>query len=115
MEDCVFCKISKGEIPVKKICENENFFSIPDASPKIEGHSLIISKNHFETTLDLPSSLGGELLDCVKKTFFKLVEKHKAEGFNLVGNNFESAGQVVKHFHMHLLPRKKNEKSPHVY
>lgn len=113
--DCIFCKISKGEIPSEKIYENDNFFSIPDANQKVEGHGLIISKKHFETALDLPASLGMELLDCVKKTALKIMDEEKAEGFNLVQNNFESAGQVVKHFHLHILPRKKGGKVPRVY
>jgi len=115
MEDCVFCKIAKGEIPCDKIYENDNFFSIPDANQKVEGHSLIISKKHFENVLDLPSSLGMELIDCIKKTALKVLEKEKAEGFNLVQNNFEVAGQLVKHVHFHILPRKKGDKSPFVY
>jgi len=115
MEDCVFCKIASGEIPVKRIYENESFFSIPDANPKVEGHSLIISKKHFATVLDLPSSLGMELIDCIKKTAMKVLDKEKAEGFNLVQNNFEVAGQLVKHVHFHILPRKKDSKVPRVY
>jgi histidine triad (HIT) family protein len=115
MKDCIFCKIARGEIPSNKIYENDNFFSIPDVKPKIEGHSLVISKNHFETFLDLPSTIGTELTDCIKKTSLKLIEKHKSEGFNIVNNNFESAGQVVKHFHIHILPRKQGDKSPGVY
>jgi len=115
MEDCVFCKIAKGEIPCDKIYENDNFFSIPDANQKVEGHSLIISKKHFENVLDLPSSLGMELIDCIKKTALKVLEKEKAEGFNLVQNNFEVAGQLVKHVHFHILPRKKGGNVPRVY
>jgi len=109
MRDCIFCKIANGEIPVKKIYENDNFFSIPDANPKVKGHSLVISKNHFENILDLPSLLGQEFLDCVKKTSIKLIEEYSAEGFNLVQNNFDVAGQIVKHFHVHILPRKKDD------
>ena len=109
MDDCVFCKIAKGEISVEKIYENDNFFSIPDANPKVEGHSLIISKKHFETSLDLPDSLGQELLDCIKNTALKLMEKNNAMGFNVLSNNFEDAGQVVKHVHFHILPRKKDD------
>lgn len=115
MNNCIFCKISNGEIPSKKIYENDNFFSIPDANQQIEGHSLIISKKHFENMLDLPSTLGTELLDCIKKTTIKLIEEYKSEGFNIVGNNFECAGQVVKHFHFHILPRKKGGKVPKVF
>lgn len=115
VKDCVFCKIAKGEIPSEKIYENDNFFSIPDANPKIKGHSLIISKKHFETLLDLPSTLGTELLDCTKKTVIKLIEKHKSEGFNIASNNFACAGQIVKHVHFHILPREEGGKVPRVY
>lgn len=115
-KDCIFCKIANGEIPIeKKIYENDNFFSIPDANQQTEGHSLIISKRHFETFLDIPSTLGTELTDCIKKTAMRLIEKHKSEGFNIVNNNFEVAGQVVKHFHIHILPRSKGGKIPKVY
>ncbi len=115
MEECVFCKIAKGEIPSKKIYENKNFFSVPDKSQKVPGHSLVISKKHFKTTLDMPSSLGQELLDCIKKTALELIETHKSEGFNVVNNNFPAAGQIVQHVHYHILPRKKGDKSPFVY
>lgn len=115
MEECVFCKIAKGEIDSKKIYENDNFFSIPDANQKIEGHSLVISKKHFENILDLPSDLGNDLMDCVKETSVKIMKEQEAEGLNIVQNNFGVAGQVVKHIHFHLLPRKKDDKVPHVY
>jgi len=97
----------RGEIPVTKIYENDNFFSIPNANPVIDGHSLVISKKHFETTLDMPNSLGTELLDCIKKTVLKILEETKAEGFNIVNNNFGVAGQIINHVHFHIIPRKK--------
>lgn len=108
MKDCIFCKIGK-ENSEKKIYENDNFFSVPDINPFVEGHSLVISKKHFKTTLDLPNSLGSELLDCIKNTSLKLIEKTKEDGFNVLGNNFESAEQVVNHFHIHIIPRKKGD------
>ena len=58
----------------------------------------------------MPSSLGTELLDCIKNTAIVLMKKHKSEGFNVINNNFESAGQSVKHVHFHIIPRKKGEK-----
>lgn len=115
MEDCIFCKIANGEVDVEKIYENDNFISFPDANQKIEGHSLVISKEHFETLLDIPNSLGSELLDCVQKTAEKIMKQEKAEGFNLVSNSFEVAGQFVKHVHFHILPRKKGDDVPRVY
>jgi histidine triad (HIT) family protein len=107
--DCVFCKIAKGEIKSEKIYENDNFFSIFDVDPQVKGHVLVISKKHFETILDMPASLGSEFLDCIKKTSLELVEKFKADAFNVVNNNFESAGQIVKHVHFHILPRRKGD------
>ena len=109
VDDCVFCKIAKGEIPAKRIYENDNFFSILDANPCTKGHSLVISKKHFETMLDMPSSLGHELLDCIKHTSLRLMNDFNAEGFNVINNNFEVAGQIVKHVHFHIIPRKKGD------
>lgn len=115
MEECIFCKIAKKEIKSKVIYENNNFFSIPDANQVIDGHSLVISKKHFETTLDLPNSIATELLDCVKKTALKVMEQTKSEGFNIINNNFKVAGQFVNHVHYHILPRKKGDKVPLLY
>ena len=72
-DNCIFCKIANGEITSKKIFETENFFAIKDVNPKVEGHSLVISKKHFKTMLDIPDSLGSELLDCIKKTVLKQI------------------------------------------
>ena len=109
MEDCIFCKIIKGEIPAERIYENDNFFSILDSNPKTEGHTLIISKKHFENILELPNILASELLSCIKETSIILMKKYNAEGFNVINNNFETAGQIVKHVHFHILPRKKGD------
>lgn len=109
MNECIFCKISNGGIPSEKIYENENFFSVFDINPRIPGHTLIISKRHFENVLEMPNKLGVELSDCIKKTFMKLMEKYHADGFNVINNCFESAGQIVKHVHFHVLPRKKDD------
>ena len=109
MGDCIFCKIAKEEILTKKIYENENFFSIPDANPLTKGHSLVISKKHFQNFLDLPNTLASECFDCVKKTTEILLSDKSIEGFNIVSNNFEVAGQVVNHVHFHILPRRKSD------
>ena len=109
MRDCIFCMVAAGEMPSQKIDENKNWFSIPDKNPKTKGHSLVISKRHFETILDLNSTLGQELLDCIKETVMKLTKEGKFDGFNIVNNNFAAAGQIVKHAHFHIIPRKKGD------
>ena len=108
MENCIFCKIL-NENSEKKIYENDGFFSIPDVNPVAEGHSLVISKKHFKTILDIQDSLGPELLDCIKNTALKLIKETNSEGFNVMNNNFEVAGQVVNHVHFHIVPRKKDD------
>ena len=110
MDNCVFCKIALGKINSERIYENDNFFSIFDHSPEVEGHALVISKKHFETILDLPNTLGVELMDAVKKTTFKLIDKYKCGGFNVINNGKKIGGQIVPHFHVHILPRRANDK-----
>ena len=110
VKECIFCRIADGDIPNRRIYENDNFFSILDQNQDIKGHTLVISKKHFEVIFDLPSSLGQELLDCIKKTSMKIIEEYNAEGINVLQNNFEVAGQVVKHFHAHVIPRKKGDR-----
>ena len=57
----------------------------------------------------MPSLLGNDLIDCIKNTSLKIIEKEKVTGFNIISNNFESAGQVVNHVHFHIIPRKKGD------
>lgn len=105
MEDCIFCKIVRGEIPCDKILEDENFIVIKDINPKVTNHSLVISREHYEKFSDIPSELYKKLLDTVKKA----TEKLEVNDFNLVVNNGKSAGQLISHAHLHILPRKEGD------
>ncbi len=109
MENCVFCKIIKGEIKSDKIYDDDNFFSILDINPKAKGHSLVISKKHFKTLLDMPDSLGNEFLQAIKKVALKLIKEGKAQGFNVIISNYNVAGQEIEHVHAHIIPRKKDD------
>ena len=104
-KECIFCKIARKEIPAEIVLETGNFIAMPDIHPKVKGHTLILPKKHFTSLIDMPSSLGSELLDIIKKVF-ELKVKEGAEGFNIVMNNLPAAGQIVMHAHLHLLPRK---------
>jgi len=107
--DCIFCKVIKGEVPTEKVYEDDNFIGILDINPKAEGHTLIFPKKHFKTILDMPSSLGGEMLDAVKKVSLNLINHGKGDGFNLIVNNNEVAGQIVGHVHVHIIPRREGD------
>ena len=108
-QDCIFCKIAKGEIPSEKIKESNNFFAIRDIKPKAHGHTLIVPKKHFVTLLDIPNKLGEELLNFTKQVCSDILEQKLGDGFNIVMNNLEPAGQLVKHAHIHIIPRKEND------
>lgn len=106
MEDgCVFCKIVGGEIPSEKLLENDDFIVIKDVNPKVDGHSLVISKKHYENFLDMSSSLYDKFLETAKEA----VKKLGAKDFNLILNNGKIAGQLVPHVHLHILPRKEGD------
>lgn len=107
-KDCVFCRIAEGKLEVDRIEESKNFLAFPDKNPRTKGHTLIIPKKHFVNILDLPSALGSELIDIIKRVAEKKL-REGATGFNLGMNNFPDAGQVVMHAHIHLIPRKKGD------
>jgi len=108
-DGCVFCKIAKGEIPSEKVADSNNFFAIRDNNPKAEGHTLIIPKKHFVTLLDIPNTLGEELLKITKQVSSDLLDKKLGDGFNIIMNNLAPAGQLIPHAHLHIIPRKEND------
>ena len=107
--ECIFCKIARKEIPEQFIGESNNFFAILDANQKTKGHTLIIPKQHYVTLLDIPNKLGEELVQFAKKIASEILEKKYGDGFNILMNNLEPAGQVVKHAHIHIIPRKEKD------
>ena len=98
--------MAKGEIKVKRIWEDDNFLAFPDAHPVGEGHTLVIPKKHFNSLMDLNKEICETYLSTIKEVAKILMKKYKADGFNIVVNNGEVAGQGINHIHFHLLPRK---------
>lgn len=108
-ENCIFCKIIRGEIKSDIVYRDDNFIGFLDIHPRAEGHTVIIPKKHFRNLLDMPSSLGNEMLDAVKNVALDLIKSGKGQGFNLIINNEPVAGQIVFHVHVHIIPRKKDD------
>lgn len=108
-EDCIFCKIVNGEIPSKTLYEDSMFKVILDVSPATKGHALILAKDHYANLFELPEDIAAEAIKLAKKMAAKMKENLQADGFNLVQNNGETAGQTVSHFHFHLIPRYKDD------
>lgn len=108
-DDCIFCKIAAGEIPSKTIYEDEKYRVILDLGPATRGHALILPKNHYANLFELPEEDAKEVICLAKKMATIMKDKLGCDGFNLVQNNGEAAGQTVFHFHMHLIPRYEND------
>lgn len=107
--NCIFCKIANGEIPSKTLYEDEEFRVILDLAPATRGHALILPKSHFKNLYELPEETAGKAMKLAKKMAAAMTEKLDCDGFNVVQNNNEVAGQTVFHFHMHLIPRYEND------
>ncbi|TFF97473.1 MAG: HIT family protein [Promethearchaeota archaeon] len=109
-EDCLFCKITKGDIPSKKIFENEDTLAFLDINPMADGHTIVIPKNHYETLGDLPDEEINKLFQTVKKVAKQIYSNLNSDGYNIVMNNYSAAGQMIKHTHIHIIPRKQGDK-----
>lgn len=109
MKDCIFCKIANGEIPSKALYEDKQFKVILDLGPATKGHALILPKEHSANLFELPEETAADAMKLAKKMAGIMKEKLGADGFNLVQNNGETAGQTVMHFHLHLIPRYKDD------
>ena len=109
--NCIFCKLANGEIPTNSIYEDEDFRVILDASPASKGHALILPKEHFANVYEIDDEILGKAAKLAKKVIAHETKVLGAEGYNIVQNNGEIAGQTVFHFHMHLIPRYKNAKN----
>ena len=108
-ENCIFCKIANGEIPSKTLYEDEQFRVILDLGPATKGHALILPKSHYKNLYELPDATAADVMKLAKKMAAQITEKLGCDGFNLVQNNNEVAGQTVFHFHMHMIPRYKDD------
>ena len=105
MSDCIFCKIANGEIPSATLYEDEDFRVILDLGPASKGHALILPKAHAANIDEISDDMAAKAMILAKKMATKMTEALKCDGFNIVQNNGEPAGQTVFHFHMHLIPR----------
>ena len=107
--DCIFCKLANGEIPTATLYEDDDFRVILDQGPATKGHALIKTKKHYANIYELPEELAARAMVLAKRMAGTMTEALNCDGFNLVQNNGEAAGQTVFHFHMHLIPRYNND------
>ena len=105
MNECLFCKIVKKEIPAEVVGENESALAFLDIHPHAPGHTVVIPKDHRETLIDLSEQETASFFSLVKTLDKMLVRALHAGGMTIGVNQGEVGGQVVEHFHLHLMPR----------
>jgi len=109
--ECIFCKIIEGEIPSNTIYEDEEFKVILDLAPAAKGHALILPKEHYADIYEIDEEVAGRAMKLAKKLAIHMTKVLGCDGFNILQNNREVAGQTVFHFHVHLIPRYKDAKN----
>lgn len=108
-DDCIFCKLANGEIPTATLYEDNDFRVILDLGPASKGHALILPKEHYDNLYELDDEIASKVLVLAKKMITRMAKALGCDGYNLVQNNGEAAGQTVHHFHLHLIPRYKDD------
>lgn len=104
MNDCLFCKIIKGDIPSYKVYEDDKVLAFLDVNPNSDGHILVIPKEHYENLFETPNELITYMIDTIKTHIYPILkEKLNIDGLTICQNNYY--GQDVKHYHIHLIPR----------
>ncbi len=107
--NCIFCQIVKKKIPSKVIFENEKNLAFLDIYPIFKGHTIVIPKRHYQNLEEIPEIELSEIYKVVKELATLIHKKLKIDGYNILQNNFEAAGQVIEHFHVHIIPRSRND------
>ena len=109
MNDCIFCKIVRGDIPCHKVYEDDDVLAFLDISQTTKGHTLVISKEHFRNLLYVPKDILAKVMGAAQKIAQAQVASLGAKGVNIINNTNEVAGQTIMHFHVHVIPRYSNE------
>lgn len=107
--DDVFCKIINGEIPSYKIYEDDDVLAFLDISQISKGHTLVVSKKHYDNFLTIPHEEMHKVMDVAQRIGQVAIKFLHADGVNILTNCYEAAGQSVMHFHVHVIPRYQNE------
>lgn len=104
-DDCLFCKMVTGQIPVTKVYEDEVVLSFLDIGPISDGHTLVIPKQHFKKLHECPSELSGQVFSRIGRIAGAVVMAMNSDGYNVLCNNGRAAGQLIGHLHFHIIPR----------
>jgi len=110
-EHCVFCKIARNEAPASLVYDDNEIIAFLDARPVNEGHTLVITREHYVDIYDTPEEEIAHLFKIVKKVAYAVKKSEKADGLSIFQNNGRAANQVVFHLHVHVIPRYEGQSS----
>lgn len=110
LAECIFCKIIAGQIPCYKVFENSAVLAFLDINPISDGHTIVIPKAHYERADQCPPEILAEFAKSLPQIAKAVTGAVGAPAFNILCNNGSPAGQVVKHIHFHIIPRRENDK-----
>ena len=105
MNDCLFCKIARKEIPATVLHENDRTLCFMDIKPVNQGHALVIPKKHFTDYASTSDEALREMAVMARRLGEAMMKSLGAPGFNIAVNNGRAAGQLVDHVHLHVIPR----------
>ncbi len=109
MKECIFCKIVNGEVLANKIYESDKVLAFLDVKPVSKGHTLIITKKHYKDVYDAPENDLREVIAASKKISIAMEKGLNADGVNILHASRKEAQQSVFHFHVHIVPRYKDD------
>jgi len=109
MNNCIFCKIIKGEISSHKVYEDRHTLAFLDIMPANPGHTLVVPKKHFASLEEVDEKTLCQTMKTVKKIGKALKDGLEIKGYNVMENNDAVAGQIIPHLHFHVIPRKKGD------
>ena len=104
-KDCIFCKIVDGIVPSHKVYEDDDVLAFLDISQTTKGHTLVISKEHYDNFLATPQEVMHKVMDVAQRIGQAQMVTLGAKGVNVLTNVNKEAGQSVFHFHVHVIPR----------
>ena len=104
-KDCIFCKIAEGIIPSHKVYEDDDVLAFLDISQVTPGHTLVISKKHYDNFLSAEKDIMHKVMDVAQRIGQAQISILGAKGVNVLTNVNKEAGQSVFHFHVHVIPR----------
>jgi histidine triad (HIT) family protein len=104
-ESCIFCKIVQKQAPSSIIYEDDKVMAFLDIMPVNEGHTLVISKDHYIDIYDIPQELLGQVHMLTKTVALAVKQAVKADGISIIQQNGKAAGQDIFHLHVHIIPR----------